>query len=64
MATINELVKSMMCNSDTTPEIIDTETATTWIGWMYPDGNIPEDTTPEAFTEIWNDLVRESMQTC
>jgi hypothetical protein len=56
--TIRELAQNWIENADTTPEEITTETAAEYIGWMDKDSDLPEDLTPEAFAEAWNDIVR------
>lgn len=55
--TIKEIAMNWIENADTTPDIIDIETAEQYISWMDPE-QIPEDMTPEAFMNAWNDIIR------
>lgn len=56
--TIKELAQNWIENADTTPGEITTETAAEYIGWMDKDSDLPEDLTPEAFADAWNEIVR------
>lgn len=56
--TISELAMNWIENADTTPDIIDLDTATQYISWMDPDSDLPEDLTPETFMEAWNEIIR------
>ena len=58
--TVRELAENLITHADTTPGEIDLETAKTYIGWMDPDSDLPEDLTPESFLEAWNDLIRSN----
>ena len=55
--TIKEIAMNWIENADTTPDIIDIEMAEQYISWMDPE-QIPEDMTPEAFMNAWNDIIR------
>lgn len=56
--TIRELALNWIEHADGTPTEIDLDTASTYISWMDPDVGLPEDLTPEAFMEAWNDIIR------
>lgn len=56
--SISELAMNWIEHADTKPGVIDLETAETYIGWMDPDTDLPEDLTPEAFMEAWNEIIR------
>lgn len=58
MEKIREIAQNWIENADHSPvEPIDIETAKQYISWMDPD-TVPENMTPEAFMEVWNDIVR------
>lgn len=61
--TIRELAQGMIEN-DRTGDYYDRditlEEASDFISWMDPDTELPEDLTPEALMDAWNDIVRES----
>lgn len=60
--TIHDLALNLIEHSDVfpVPEISE-ETAAEYISWLDPDTDLPEDLTPEAFAEAWNDIVREGV---
>lgn len=58
--TIYELALNLIEHADTTPEEIDVSRAAEIIGWLDPDSGLPEDLTPEALSDAWNDIVRSS----
>lgn len=57
--TIRELALNLIEHADETPSVIDLDRSAEIIGWMDPDTDLPEDLTPEAFMDAWNDIVRE-----
>lgn len=56
--TISKLVLNLIEHADTTPTIIDLDTAKEYINWLDPDTDLPQTLTPEAFMEAWNDIIR------
>jgi len=61
--TIRELALNLIENaSDATPTVIDMDRAKEIIGWLDPE-NLPEDLTPEAFMETFNDIIKEGETT-
>lgn len=61
--TIYELAQGMIENDHTGDYYdrdITLEEASDFISWMDPDTELPEDLTPEALMDAWNDIVRES----
>ena len=58
--TIRELALNLIEHADETPSEIDLARATEIIGWLDPNSGLPEDLTPEAFLDAWNDIIRES----
>lgn len=58
--TIRELATNLIEHADDTRDLveIDLDRATQIVGWLDPDTDLPEDLTPEAFMEVWNDLIR------
>ena len=56
--TIRKLALNWIEHADNTPTEIDLDTASAYIGWMDPETDLPEDLTPEAFMEAWNDIIR------
>jgi hypothetical protein len=57
--TIRELAMNLIEHADETPSVIDLDRATEIIGWLDPDSDLPEDLTPEAFMEAFNDIIHE-----
>lgn len=57
--TIRELAMNLWLHADETPEPIDLDRATEIVGWLDPDTGLPEDLTPEAFMETWNEICKE-----
>jgi hypothetical protein len=56
--TIRELALNWIENADTTPTIIDLETAKQYIGCMDPDSEpAPDSIDPVEFMEAWNDII-------
>ena len=58
--TIKELALNLIEHADETPTKIDLDRAAEIIGWLDPDSNLPEDLTPEAFMEAFNEIISES----
>lgn len=58
--TIRELALNLIEHADETPSEIDLDRAAEIIGWLDPDSGLPEDLTPSAFMDAWNDIIRES----
>ena len=58
--TIRELALNLIEHADTTPEVIDLDRAAELISWLDPDSDLPEDLTPDALMDAWNDIIRES----
>ena len=56
--TIRELATNLIEHADTTPDVIDLDTAKDYISWMDPDTDLPEDLSPETFMDTWNDIIR------
>lgn len=56
--TIRELALNLIEHADETPSEIDLDTAATYIGWLDPDTDLPQDLTPESFMAAWNDIIR------
>ena len=59
--TTRELAMNLIEHADETPTVIDLARAAELIGWLDPDSDLPEDLTPEAFAEAWNDIVLEGV---
>ena len=58
--TIRELALNLIEHADDTPATIDLDRAAEIIGWLDPDSDLPEDLTPEAFMDAWNDIIENS----
>lgn len=58
--TIRELALNLIEHADEELAEIDLDRATEIISWLDPDSNLPEDLTPEAFMEAFNEIIRES----
>lgn len=58
--TIRDLALNLIEHADEAPEIIDLDRAAELISWMDPESDLPEDLTPEAFMDAWNDIIRSS----
>ena len=56
--SIRELALNLIEHADTAPHEIDLARAAELISWLDPDAGLPEDLTPEALMEAWNDIVR------
>lgn len=56
--TIRELALNLIEHADETPSEIDLDTAVTYISWLDPDTDLPQDLTPESFMASWNDIIR------
>jgi len=58
--TIRELATNLIEHADDTRDLveIDLDRAAQLVGWLDPESDLPEDLTPEAFMEVWNDLIR------
>lgn len=55
--TISELALNLIEHSDEPVTQIDLDRAAQLIGYLDPDNDLPEDLTPEAFMEAWNEIV-------
>ena len=55
--TIRELAKNLIEHADETPNTISLDRAAEIIGWLDPNSDLPEDLTPEAFMESFNDII-------
>lgn len=58
--TIRELALNLIEHADEELAEIDLDRATEIISWLDPDSNLPEDLTPEAFMEAFNEIIKES----
>ena len=58
--TIRELALNLIEHSDETPSAIDLSRAAELISWMDPDTDLPDDLTPEAFMDAWNDIIGDN----
>ena len=56
--TIRELATQLIDHADTVPGTIDLARAAEIISWLDPAAGLPDDLTPEAFMDAWNDIIR------
>lgn len=54
--TISELALNLIEHSDEPVEQIDLARAAQLIGYLDPNNDLPENLTPEAFMEAWNEI--------